>query len=88
MFGFGQESAEALSRGEEYEPTYDDAPKIFISDLPHDILEVEAIPESYIGRNINYTIAGGNPWRRGKIPIINWCAILSKAILRMVTPPE
>jgi len=88
LFGFGQDSAEALSRGEEYEPTYDDAPKIFISDLPHDILEVEAIPESYIGRNINYTIAGGNPWRRGKIPIINWCAILSKAILRMVTPPE
>lgn len=88
MFGFGQESAEALSREEEYEPTYDDAPKIFMSDLPHDILEVEEIPESYIGRNINYTIAGGNPWRRGKIPIINWCAILSKAILRMVTPPE
>jgi len=77
-----------LKQGQNYSPTYEDAPKIFITDIPNDILEVETIPESYIGRNINYTISGGNPWRRGKIPIINWSAILSKAILRMLTPEE
>tara|TARA_R110002074_G_scaffold21993_2_gene67720 strand:+ start:1746 stop:5156 length:3411 start_codon:yes stop_codon:yes gene_type:complete len=75
-------------RGEPYMPTFSSAPKVFFSNLPADSLEVEEMPENLVGRTIDYTMITGNPWRRGKIPIINWCAILSKAILRMVTPPE
>ena len=50
------------------------------------LLEVEEMPESFVGRNIDYTMPSGTPWRRGKIFMINWVAILTPSILNMLSP--
>ncbi len=77
------------ARGEDYNPTFRSVAKCIINEeMPSDILEVEEMPESFVGRNIDYTMPSGTPWRRGKIFMINWVSILTPAILRMLTPEE
>ena len=76
-------------RGENYAPTFRDVAKCIINeDMPSDILEVEEMPQSFVGRNIDYTMPSGSLWKRGKIFLINWVAILTPTILRMLTPEE
>lgn len=77
------------ARGEVYNPTFRSVAKCIINEeMPSDILEVEEMPESFVGRNIDYTMPSGSPWRRGKIFMINWVSILTPAILRMLIPEE
>ena len=76
------------TRGESYAPNFRGVAKCIINeDMPSDILEVEEMPQSFVGRNIDYSMPSGSPWKRGKIFMINWVAILTPAILRMLTPP-
>ena len=77
------------ARGDSYNPTFRSVAKCVINEeMPSDILEVEEMPESFVGRNIDYTMPSGTPWRRGKIFMINWAAILTPSILRMLSPEE
>ena len=77
------------ARGESYNPTFRSVAKCIINEeIPSDILEVEEMPESFVGRNIDYTMPSGTPWRRGKIFMINWVSILTPSILRMLNPEE
>lgn len=77
------------ARGESYNPTFRSVAKCIINEeMPSDILEVEEMPESFVGRNIDYTMPSGTPWRRGKIFMINWVSILTPSILRMLNPEE
>ena len=76
------------TRGESYAPNFRGVAKCIINeDMPSDILEVEEMPQSFVGRNIDYSMPSGSPWKRGKIFMINWVAILTPSILRMLTPP-
>ena len=81
-------SASMEERGETYEPNFRNSAKCIIGEIPSDILEVEEMPESFVGRNIDYSMPSGNPWRRGKIFMINWVAILSRNILGMLQPDD
>ena len=81
-------SASMEGRGETYEPNFRNSAKCIIGEIPSDILEVEEMPESFVGRNIDYSMPSGNPWRRGKIFMINWVAILSRNILGMLQPDD
>ena len=81
-------SMSMMARGDAYEPTFNNAPKVFLSNLPPDSLEIEAMPESLVGRPIEYTMNLGTPWRRGKIFIINWAALLSNRVLGILMPTE
>ena len=75
------------ARGDSYNPTFRSVAKCIINEeMPSDILEVEEMPESFVGRNIDYTMPSGTPWRRGKIFMINWVAILTPSILNMLSP--
>lgn len=77
------------SRGEAYEPNFRSVAKCIINEqMPADILEVEEMPQSFVGRDIDYTMPSGNFWRRGKIFLINWVSILTPTILGILTPTE
>jgi len=81
-------SMRAVAEGREYEPRFNSVPKIFLTNLPGDSLEVEEMPSNFEGRPIDYSMPTGNPWRRGKIFMINWVSILSRKVLQMLQPPE
>jgi len=78
----------ASADGNDYAPLFQDAPKVFIQNLPPDSLEVEVMPETLVGRSVEYSMPSGNPWRRGKIFLINWVSILSRKVMQMLQPPE
>ena len=81
-------SMRASADGNDYAPLFQDAPKVFIQNLPPDSLEVEVMPETLVGRSVEYSMPSGNPWRRGKIFLINWVSILSRKVMQMLQPPE
>lgn len=66
---------------------FNSAKKVILSDLPNDIFQMESY-SNLSSRNIDYTAPSGSPWRRGKIPMINWSAILSPKLLTMLTSEE
>jgi len=66
---------------------FNTAKKVILSDLPTDIYQMETYT-NLSSRNIDYTAPSGNPWRRGKIPMINWAAILSPKLLTMLTSED
>ena len=69
------------------EVSYSDMPKIVIGDMPDDIFEMEELTD-LSNKIIDYTAPSSSPWRRGKIPLINWAAILSNKIISMIMPQE
>ena len=66
---------------------YSDVPRIVIESLPDDIFEMEELT-NLEGKTIDYSAPTSSPWRRGKIPLINWAAILNNRILSLITPQE
>ena len=66
---------------------FSDMPKIVIGDMPDDIFEMEELTD-LSNKTIDYTAPSSSPWRRGKIPLINWAAILSNKIISMIMPQE
>jgi len=62
-------------------------PKINIDGVPDDIFEMEELTDLR-NKTIDYTAPTSSPWRRGKIPLINWAAILSNKIISMIMPQE
>jgi hypothetical protein len=77
----------SANNGTSPELDFNTVQKIIISDLPTDVYQMETYT-AFSSRNIDYTAPSGSPWRRGKIPMINWSAILSPKLLTMLTSEE